>query len=113
VPLSFLFLTLFTTNNRYSKTHGSRPVRVVVGMSSDKDLKLCGDILLQNVEAGSVHLVEASHPRAATVGMILEEADGRFKEEAHYDVDDPSITKQVNNALKMAGEVSERSERTY
>ena len=49
-------------------------LRVVVGMSADKDLRHCTNMLLNLVDRNPerIHLVEASHPRAASVSSILE-----------------------------------------
>jgi dihydrofolate synthase/folylpolyglutamate synthase len=49
-------------------------VCIVVGMSADKDLKQCTDTLLNYLDGDvtKLHLVAASHPRAASVERILE-----------------------------------------
>lgn len=88
--------------------------RLVVGMSSDKDLRYCTDILLDHVhdEPERLHLVEASHPRAASVTSILE-ANPKLAG-SHYDLpgvggelnedgrDATSVSKQVRAALDLA-----------
>ena len=98
----------------YPSNTSSKNQRVVVGMSSDKDLNYCTDILLDHVEgrAEKIHLVEASHPRAASISSILE-ANPKLNE-AHYDNkleddelnehgrDVSSVSKQVRSALQLA-----------
>jgi len=81
--------------------------RVVVGMSSDKDLTLCGKSILHAVDGdvSRIHLVEASHPRAAKLESILEKTGfGRGGEggtTAHFDLEDRSITKQIRLATDL------------
>jgi len=86
--------------------------RIVVGMSADKDLKYCTKILLDHVSSpDKLHLVEASHPRAASIASILE-ANPKLLE-SHYDAppegelnkngrDASSVSKQVRQALELA-----------
>ena len=86
--------------------------RVVVGMSADKDLKYCTEILLDHVsDARALHLVEASHPRAASISSILE-ANPKLVH-SHYTApcedelnrdgrDDKSVSTQVRKALEIA-----------
>ncbi|KAL7538097.1 hypothetical protein ACHAXR_011321 [Thalassiosira sp. AJA248-18] len=87
--------------------------RIVVGMSADKDLTYCTDILLNHVShhPDKLHLVEASHPRAASISSILEANPNLV--ESHYDTpgkeelnengrDVSSVSKQVRSALKLA-----------
>lgn len=81
-------------------TYPGRPYRMVVGMSSDKDLGLCARSILQECDVSRIHLVEAAHPRAAKIEHILEKAPHLVK--ANYDKEDPSITKQVRYALDAA-----------
>ncbi len=81
-------------------TYPGRSYRMVVGMSSDKDLNLCAQSILQECDVSRIHLVEAAHPRAAKVEEILEKAPQL--REANYDREDPSITKQVHLALDSA-----------
>lgn len=73
--------------------------RIVVGMSSDKDLKLCGSSLLNivNNDTSRIYLVEAAHPRAAKLEAILN-ATGLQDTQIHYDLNDRSITTQLLNA---------------
>jgi dihydrofolate synthase/folylpolyglutamate synthase len=84
-------------------TYPDTPFRFVAGMSSDKDLGQCARALLSVTEGSSknIHLVEAAHPRAATLENILA-AERRLETAAHYDFDDRSITKQVLHALDMS-----------
>ena len=88
-------------------TYPNDKFRVVVGMSSDKDLGQCGRFILETVggNAKSVHVVEAAHPRAATIESILS-AEPTFHE-SHYDKDDRSIGTQVRHATRLARENGE------
>jgi dihydrofolate synthase/folylpolyglutamate synthase len=62
--------------SKLSRTYPSlrNNVRIVVGMSADKDLKQCTDTILKYLDGDvtKLHLVAASHPRAASVEKILE-----------------------------------------
>jgi dihydrofolate synthase / folylpolyglutamate synthase len=84
------------------KAYPARKVRMVVGMSSDKDITLCGHSVLVAVDgdASRVHFVEAAHPRAAKLEAILEVTN--LYDHAHYDMKDPSITKQIALATALA-----------
>jgi len=86
-------------------TYPDRPFRFVAGMSSDKDLGQCARSLLSTTQESSrnIHLVQAAHPRAASLEHILE-AESTLEKAAHYDFDDRSITKQVLNALELSKE---------
>lgn len=77
----------------------STRIRVVVGMSSDKDMKLCGLSVISVVEGDTsrIHLVEAAHPRAAKLEAILD-ATGLADTDVHYDLNDRSITTQIRKA---------------
>ncbi len=90
-----------------------RKLRVVVGMSADKDLKYCTDKLLDHVgyHPEKIHLVEASHPRAASISSILEAnpklVDCHYcaprEDEVNLDGRDvSSVSKQVHSALQLA-----------
>lgn len=81
-------------------TYPDSNFRFVTGMSSDKDLVLCGKILLSMAEPSQIHLVEAAHPRAATLPAILV-AEPRLVE-SRYNMDDRSITTQVKAAVELA-----------
>jgi len=88
------------------KLHSTFPdhkFRLVVGMSSDKDLTLCGASVLKavNNDATRIHFVEAAHPRAATLEAILKATSSLPMQGAHYDLDDRSITKQIKSALQL------------
>jgi dihydrofolate synthase/folylpolyglutamate synthase len=84
-------------------TYPDRSCRIVVGMSSDKDLKLNGVSILKAVggDQSKVHIVEAANPRAATLESILESSG---LSGAHYDLDDRSVGKQIKEAIKLARE---------
>jgi len=82
-------------------TYPNENFRVVVGMSSDKDLKLCGEsirLVTQN-DTSRIHLVQAGHPRAATLEDMLEKAS---LTDAQYDLSDRSVTRQIHIALELA-----------
>lgn len=83
-------------------TYPNDKFRVVVGMSSDKDLGKCGRSILQavgdNVQA--IHVVQAAHPRAASVEAIVT-AEPRLND-CHFDTNDRSIAKQVCDAMRLA-----------
>ncbi|KAL7550262.1 hypothetical protein ACHAWF_013525 [Thalassiosira exigua] len=77
----------------------SSRLRIVVGMSADKDLKECSKILLDNVPHPKfIHLVESPNPRCAPIASILEanpELDGCNHKES-------SVSLQVKEAMKLA-----------
>ena len=84
--------------------------RVVVGMSADKDLVLSTQAILQAVggDASRIHLVQAAHPRAATVQDILEATrDQGLLKDANYDLDNTSVTTQVQSAMKLTDSTNE------
>ena len=87
--------------HKLQKTYPDKKFRIIVGMSSDKDLKLCGDSVLGlvNGDQSRVHLVQAAHPRAATLKQILEKTG---MEKAHYSLEDPSIGLQIRQAMDVA-----------
>jgi dihydrofolate synthase / folylpolyglutamate synthase len=79
--------------------------RMIVGMSSDKDTNLCGQYILQGVHnnAEAIHLVQAAHPRAARIeDMLASDASGLLKAYSHYDLEDRSVTRQIQVALELA-----------
>ena len=91
-------------------TFPDKQFRVVVGMSADKDLVLSTQAILQAVDgdASRIHLVQAAHPRAATVRDILEATrDQGLLTDAQYDLDNTSVTTQVQSAMKLADSTNE------
>mmetsp|Transcript_25765 Transcript_25765/g.60653 ORF Transcript_25765/g.60653 Transcript_25765/m.60653 type:complete len:688 (+) Transcript_25765:108-2171(+) len=90
--------------------------RMVVGMSNDKDLDLCWKAVLKAVDGNlsRIHLVEAAHPRAAKLEDIVataaESSNGESlsKPSYHFDLEDRSVTHQVQNAMKMASSSPEK-----
>lgn len=85
--------------SKLRSNYPSSHLRVVVGMSADKDLKSCSDILLENVSHPSkIHLVESPNPRAASIASILE-ANPKLNECSYKE---PSVSLQVQEALKLA-----------
>ncbi len=83
-------------------TYQNDKFRVVVGMSSDKDLAKCGQSVLKAVDDNveSIHVVQAAHPRAATIEDITE-AEPRLSD-CHFDTNDRSIATQVRHAMRLA-----------
>lgn len=85
-------------------TYPTEKYRVVVGMSSDKDLGQCGRSILEavNNDAAAIHLVQAAHPRAATIEAIL--AAEPALDGSHWNIGDRSISRQVHEAMRLAKE---------
>jgi dihydrofolate synthase/folylpolyglutamate synthase len=83
------------------RTYPDEKIRVVVGMSSDKDMRLCGEALLEAVQGNQsrIHLAEAAHPRAATLEAILD-ATGLVG--ARHDLERRSVTDQMADAMRLA-----------
>ena len=50
-------------------------VRVILGLSRDKNLSLCLSTITQFVTAGRLHTIEASHPRAVPARELAEHAN--------------------------------------
>lgn len=87
------------------KLHATYPdakFRVVIGMSSDKDLTLNSNLVLQvvNQDPSAIHLVEAAHPRAAKLEHIFEAQP--LLTSSHYDRNDRSVEQQVHSAMELA-----------
>jgi dihydrofolate synthase/folylpolyglutamate synthase len=85
-------------------TYKDARFRMIVGMSSDKDSNLCGHYILEAVEGkpGSIHLVQASHPRAAKLEDILTKDSSGLLKDSHFDFDDRSVTRQIKLGTKLA-----------
>ena len=83
-------------------TYPTDNYRIVVGMSSDKDLGECGRSILEAVKDNvkAIHLVQAAHPRAATIEAILT-AEPALNG-CHWNEKDRSIAKQVLEAMELA-----------
>ena len=83
-------------------TYPEASFRFVAGMSSDKDLGQCARALLSATKGTSrnIHLVQAAHPRAATLESIIE-AESSLESATYYDFENRSITKQVLHALDL------------
>lgn len=87
--------------SKLDDTHPNTPKRFVVGFSSDKDLAECGNMLLSCVsDARQIHLVQAAHPRAATIEYLLEKCPALS--ESDFDESDRSVSSQVRSALELA-----------
>lgn len=77
-------------------------LRFVIGLSSDKDLALCAKLLLSAVnDPERIHLVQAAHPRAATLERLVEAFDGSA---IQFDADDRSISKQIQRAFDLGND---------
>ena len=86
-------------------TYPGAKFRIIVGMSSDKDTALCGKYILEATDGNgsAIHLVQASHPRAAKLEDILaSDTTGLLPNNSHYDLEDRSVTRQVGIATEMA-----------
>merc|ERR1711957_586828 len=58
--------------NKLKATYPHQTKRIVAGFSADKDLSQCAKLLISIVpNPSSLHLVEAAHPRAATLEDML------------------------------------------
>jgi dihydrofolate synthase/folylpolyglutamate synthase len=91
---------------KLNKTYPDANFRIVVGMSADKDLALCGKSIMKivNGETDRIHFVQAAHPRAATLEAILEATSLK---NAHCDLQDRSVSRQINQAMELAVEKKE------
>lgn len=91
---------------KLQSTYPDAAFRMVVGMSSDKDLGLCGESVrgITQDDTRRIHLVQAAHPRAATLEDILEKAS---LTDAHYDLNDRSVSKQIQPAMELASKNNE------
>jgi dihydrofolate synthase/folylpolyglutamate synthase len=87
-------------------TYPDTNFRIVVGMSADKDMALCGKIIMEAVggEADRIHFVQAAHPRAATLEAILEATSMK---NAHYDLEERTLSLQIHQAMELAVEKKE------
>jgi dihydrofolate synthase / folylpolyglutamate synthase len=86
---------------KLQSTYPDTSFRIVVGMSSDKDMTLCGKSVMEIVknDVSKIHFVQAAHPRAATLEEIL---NATKLEAAHFDLTDRSLTNQIQKALDLA-----------
>jgi folylpolyglutamate synthase/dihydrofolate synthase len=81
-------------------------IRMVVGFSADKDLRQCGQTLLDfNSDPNRLHLVEAAHPRAAKLEDMFSAEPRLLK--SNFNENNRSITMQVETALRLAEENDE------
>lgn len=83
-------------------TYPEASFRFVAGMSADKDLGQCARALLSATKGSSrnIHLVQAAHPRAASLESIIN-SESALDAVSYYDLEDRSITKQVLHALDL------------
>lgn len=96
--------------HKLKTTYPTSNFRMIVGMSSDKDARLCGVSVLKavNGDANAIHLVQAAHPRAAKLEDIIEaDTSNTFQSKSHYDLMDRSVTKQIQIGLELAKEKGE------
>jgi dihydrofolate synthase / folylpolyglutamate synthase len=90
---------------KLNSTYPQSKFRMIVGMSSDKDTNLCAQYILEGVRnnASAIHLVQAAHPRAARIEDILAlDSSGLLKASSHYDLEDRSVTRQIQAGLELA-----------
>ena len=82
--------------------------RFVVGLSADKDLSLCAQSLLQATQndPSRIHLVQAAHPRAATLERLLQV----FPNGVHANVDNRSVEHQIQVAAAGQNNSSDNDE---
>ena len=89
---------------KLKQNYPGRKKRVVAGFSSDKDIQKCAKYLISAVNNATdqIHLVEAAHPRAASIETIINAAPILAK--SHWKLDDHerSITNQIEPALELA-----------
>jgi len=92
--------------NKLKATYPNQAKRIVAGFSADKDLSRCAQSLLSIIpNPSSLHLVEAAHPRAATLEDMLK-AEPRLGD-SNFDEADRSIAAQVQSAVRLAQERGE------
>lgn len=91
---------------KLQETYPDADFRFVVGMSSDKDMALCGQTVMQAVKGKQecIHFVQAAHPRAATLEAILEATK---LQDAHYDLVERCVSRQIEQAMELAAEKKE------
>jgi dihydrofolate synthase / folylpolyglutamate synthase len=90
---------------KLKSTYPRSKFRMIVGMSSDKDTNLCGQYIMEGVHnnAEAIHLVQAAHPRAARIeDMLASDSSGLLKAYSHYDLEDRSVTRQIQAGLDLA-----------
>lgn len=86
---------------KLQKTYPTTRKRLLVGLSSDKDLFHCFQCLIKIVDTpNNIHLIQASHPRAATIDTILYALPYLLK--SNYDMSNRSILKQIHLAFDKA-----------
>lgn len=90
--------------------------RFVAGFSSDKNLSECAQHLINscNGDVSRIHIIEASHPRAASIESILEACPDLFScqnnsedSSANYDKKDRSLSRQIKEGLRLASKYNE------
>jgi dihydrofolate synthase/folylpolyglutamate synthase len=86
---------------KLNMTYPDAKFRIVVGMSADKDMAVCGNSIMKIVsgETDRIHFVQAAHPRAATLEAILEATSLK---DTHCDLEDRSVSRQINQAMELA-----------
>ncbi len=95
-----------TLTAKLQATYPNRKKRIIVGFSADKDVRQCSQALLSIVDDPScIHLVEAVNLRAAKINAIIE-ADHMMKD-TNFEVEDRSITAQVELGISLAAEKEE------
>jgi len=93
---------------KLESTYPNQPKRFIAGFSSDKDIPKCLELILlaSSGRPNSIHIVQASHPRAASIESILEVTPD-LADELNFSLDDRSITAQIQYALRLAKQKNE------
>ena len=77
-------------------------VRFICGFSTDKDISQCLNLLLTYKDTNAIHLVQASSGRATKIIDILPFIISEDRDNIIYDINNPSVKNQVNNAINNA-----------
>ena len=78
-----------------------RPLRIVAGFSRDKDLGACLRLITGNAAFRHLHLVRASHPRAAITSELVGNVPPQFQDDVSVE---SSVGSGVHAALGAANE---------
>lgn len=79
-----------------------RPIRLILGLSADKDILHCVRTVLEYVDISRLHVIQALHPRAAKPAQLVEAATqlGSPLRQGNYGY--PSIKQCIDSALLQA-----------
>lgn len=96
--------------HKLETTFPNQPLRFIAGFSSDKDLALCGLHLLKatNHQPDNIHVITASHPRAATYEQIVQACPALLSSDYNSNsIVDTNITLQIQRAIQLASQNNE------